>query len=45
MPRKNIVYKIPVTSIDELKLRIFAATETVAPQMLEKVGGVCVEVV
>jgi hypothetical protein len=32
---KDIVYKIPVTSLDELKLRIVAAIETVTPQMLE----------
>jgi hypothetical protein len=31
----GIRYKIPVTSRDELKLRIFAAIETVIPQMLE----------
>jgi hypothetical protein len=32
---KIIGYKIPVTSLDELKLRIVAAIETVTPQMLE----------
>jgi hypothetical protein len=32
---KDIVYKIPVTSLDELKLRFVAAIETVTPQMLE----------
>lgn len=32
---KDIVYKTPVTSLDELKLRIVAAIETVSPQMLE----------
>jgi hypothetical protein len=32
---KDIVYKIPVISLDELKLRIVAAIETVTPQMLE----------
>jgi hypothetical protein len=32
---KNIVYKTPVTSLDELKLRIVAAIETVTPQILE----------
>jgi hypothetical protein len=32
---KDIVYKIPVTSFDELKLRIFAAIDTVTLQMLE----------
>jgi hypothetical protein len=32
---KDIVYKTPVTSLDELKLRIVAAIETVTPQMLE----------
>jgi hypothetical protein len=31
---KDIVYKTPVTSLDELKLRIVAAIETVTPQML-----------
>jgi hypothetical protein len=34
---KDIVCKIPVTSLDELKLRIVVAIETVKPQMLEKV--------
>jgi hypothetical protein len=33
---KAIVYKTPVTSLDELKLIIFAAVERVTPQMLEK---------
>jgi hypothetical protein len=28
-------YKTPVTSLDELKLRIVAAIETVTPQILE----------
>jgi hypothetical protein len=32
---KGIVYKTPVTSLDELKLRIVAAIETVPLQMLE----------
>jgi hypothetical protein len=32
---KDIVYKTPVTSLDEVKLRIVAAIETVTPQMLE----------
>jgi hypothetical protein len=32
---KAIVYKTLVTSLDELKLRIVAAIETVTPQMLE----------
>jgi hypothetical protein len=32
---KDIVYKTPVTSLDELKLRIVAAIETVTPQTLE----------
>jgi hypothetical protein len=32
---KDIVLKVPVTSIDELKLRIVAMIETVTPQMLE----------
>jgi hypothetical protein len=32
---KDIVYKTPVTSLDELKLRIVAAIETVTPRMLE----------
>jgi hypothetical protein len=32
---KDIVYKTPVTSLHELKLRIVAAVETVRPQMLE----------
>jgi hypothetical protein len=32
---RNIVYKTPVTSLDELKLRIVAAIETDTPQMLE----------
>jgi hypothetical protein len=32
---KDIVYKTPVTSLDELNLRIVAAIETVTPQMLE----------
>jgi hypothetical protein len=32
---KDVVYKTPVTSLDELKLRIVAAIETVTPQMLE----------
>jgi hypothetical protein len=31
----DIVYKTPVTSLDELKLRIVAAIETITPQMLE----------
>jgi hypothetical protein len=32
---KDIVYKTPVTSLDEMELRIVAAIETVTPQMLE----------
>jgi hypothetical protein len=32
---KDTVYRTPVTSLDELKLRIVAAIETVTPQMLE----------
>jgi hypothetical protein len=32
---KYIAYKTPVTSVDDLKLTIVAATETVTPQMLE----------
>jgi hypothetical protein len=32
---KDTVYKTPVTSLDEVKLRIVAAIETVTPQMLE----------
>jgi hypothetical protein len=32
---RDIVYKAPVSSFDELKLRIVAAIETVIPQMLE----------
>jgi hypothetical protein len=32
---KDIVYRTPVTSLDELELRIVAAIETVTPQMLE----------
>jgi hypothetical protein len=32
---KNIVYKTPVTSLDELKLKIVAAIETVTLQILE----------
>jgi hypothetical protein len=32
---KDIVYNTPVTSLDELKLRIVAAIEMVTPQMLE----------
>jgi hypothetical protein len=32
---RNKVYKTPVTSLDELKLRIVAAMETVTLQMLE----------
>jgi hypothetical protein len=36
---KDIVYKIPVNSLDELKLRIVAAVETVTQQMLEKLRG------
>jgi hypothetical protein len=32
---KDIVYRTPVTSLDELKLRIVAAIETVTLQMLE----------
>jgi hypothetical protein len=36
---KDIVYKTPVTSLDELKLRIVAPIETVTPQMLENLEG------
>jgi hypothetical protein len=32
---KDIVYRTPVTSSDELKLRIVAAIETVTLQILE----------
>jgi hypothetical protein len=32
---KDITYKTPLTSLDELKLQIIAAIETVTPQMLE----------
>jgi hypothetical protein len=32
---KDTVYKTPVTSFDELKLRIVAAIETVTPQLLK----------
>jgi hypothetical protein len=32
---KDIMYKTPVSSLDELKLRIVAAIETVTPQMQE----------
>jgi hypothetical protein len=32
---KDILYKIPVTSLDGLKLRIVAEIKTVTPQMLE----------
>ncbi|GBM81108.1 hypothetical protein AVEN_71979-1 [Araneus ventricosus] len=32
---KNIVYKTPVPSLDELKRRIFTAIQNVTPQMLE----------
>jgi hypothetical protein len=32
---KNIVWKTPATSLDDLSLRIVAAIETVTPQMLE----------
>jgi hypothetical protein len=32
---KDIAYKTPVTSLDDLKLKIVAAIETVIPQMLE----------
>jgi hypothetical protein len=35
MPLKDIVYKAPVTSFDELKLIIIAAIETVTLQILE----------
>jgi hypothetical protein len=34
---KDIVYMNPVTSLDELKLRIVAAIKTVTPQMLENI--------
>jgi hypothetical protein len=33
---KDTVHKTPVTSLDELKLRIVVAIETVTPQMVEK---------
>jgi hypothetical protein len=32
---KDIVYETPVTSLNELKLRIVAVIKTVTPQMLE----------
>jgi hypothetical protein len=32
---KNIIYKTPATSLEELKLRIVAAIETITPQTLE----------
>jgi hypothetical protein len=32
---KDIVYKNPVTSLDEPRLRIVVAIETVTPQLLE----------
>jgi hypothetical protein len=32
---KDIICKTPVTSLDEFKLGILAAIETVTPQMLE----------
>jgi hypothetical protein len=32
---KDIVYKTPVTSLDEMKFKIVAAIGTVTPQMLE----------
>jgi hypothetical protein len=32
---KDIAYKTPVTSLDELKLRIVVSLERVTPQMLE----------
>jgi hypothetical protein len=32
-----IVYKIPLTSVDEPKLRMFTAMEIVTPQMLENI--------
>ncbi|GBM93621.1 hypothetical protein AVEN_56957-1 [Araneus ventricosus] len=32
---KNIVYKTPVTSLDELKRRLVTAIQNVTPQMLE----------
>jgi hypothetical protein len=35
---KDNVYKTPVTSLDELKLRIVVAIETVTSQMLETLG-------
>jgi hypothetical protein len=34
---KDIIYNTPVTSVDELKLRIFAAIETFPLQMLENI--------
>jgi hypothetical protein len=34
---KDIVYKTPVTSLDELKLRIVGAIETVTSQVLESI--------
>jgi hypothetical protein len=36
---KDIVYKTPVDSLDELKFRIVTAIETVPPQMLENTRG------
>jgi hypothetical protein len=32
---KDIVYKTPVTSLDQVKLRIFAATESLALSVLQ----------
>jgi hypothetical protein len=36
---KDIVYKTLVTSYDELKLRIFAAIETVTQYILQNTSG------
>jgi hypothetical protein len=36
---RDIVYKIPVTSLNELKLRIVTAIKAVTPQMLENTRG------
>jgi hypothetical protein len=38
---KDIVYKTPVTSLDELKLRIVAVIETATSQMLANTFFVC----
>jgi hypothetical protein len=36
---KDIVYMTPVTNLDELKLRIIAATETVTAKFWRTLGG------